>query len=333
MSATRIKQERDDLIQRYGSWTSHCIHLGDDVYTIDEPQVDARLPRYLQIAADMVSKPLHDTRVLDLACLEGKFGIEFALQGAKVVAIEGREANLAKTRFAKNILSLNNIELVQDDVRNLSPQKYGAFDVVLCLGILYHMDTPDVMELTKRIYEVCSRVAIIDTHFSVEAKKSFVWEGHTYWGSYFEEHKLNSTEEERLSSLWTSMGNLRSFILTPPSICNLLRHVGFTSVYECLNPYEHHNPNWPLPPKDDRRVVLKDRTTFVAVKGSRRRLMSSPITDASPEIDRPESPQYYATPLSAPGRAPSGIARKLLQSLPEPTQAVLRSIYHLGSKR
>src|SRR5262249_350381 len=111
-----------------------------------------------------VAKPLDTVRVLDLACLEGLHSVEFALNGAKVVGVEGREANLAKARFTKDALSLGNLELVHDDVRNLSRERYGEFDVVLCLGILYHLDTPDVMKLAKNLAEVCTRVAIIDTH-------------------------------------------------------------------------------------------------------------------------------------------------------------------------
>ncbi len=66
--------------------------------------------------------------------------VELARLGANVVGIEGREANLAKARFAKEALSLENPEFHQDDVRNLSKEKYGRFDVVLCLGILYHLN-------------------------------------------------------------------------------------------------------------------------------------------------------------------------------------------------
>jgi hypothetical protein len=82
---TRIKQGKEDIVRRYGPWTAHCIHLGEDIYTFDGLQVaqaDSRLRRYLQIAADIVSGPLDNIRVLDLASLEGHFGIEFALSRA-----------------------------------------------------------------------------------------------------------------------------------------------------------------------------------------------------------------------------------------------------------
>lgn len=293
MAEERVRQQRDEIIAADGPWTAYSIHLGDDLYTFDYPINDPRLRRFLQIASDIVAKPLDTLRVLDLACLEGHYGIEFALHGASVVAIEGREVNLAKTRFAKDALSLNNLELVQDDVRNLSRARYGEFDVVLCLGILYHLDTPDTMDLVKNVFEVCKRAAIIDTLFDTVGTESYVWNGNVYRGGYWQEHSPDATEEEQLEKLWHSIGNSRAFVLTRASLQNLLRHVGFTSTYECLNPYEYVHPEWPLPATDDRHVIVRDRSTFLAIKGEPQRVMSSPITEATAEIDVPEKPEYY----------------------------------------
>jgi predicted RNA methylase len=319
---TRVRQQRNNVVERYGPWTAHFVHLGDGVYTSDQAQADTRLRRYLQVAADMVLDPLEKIRVLDLACLEGHFGIEFALHGAKVAGLEGREVNLAKARFAKEALSLDNLKLIHDDVRTLDRDRFGGYDVILVLGILYHLDTPDVMNFVQKVFECCDRVAIIDTQFSLKPKESYTWKGDIYWGEYWEERKPGGNQ------LWASIGNQRSYNLTRASLCNLLRHVGFTSVYECLNPYEYHNPNWPLPAQDDRHVVHKDRTTFVAIKGRHQPVMSSPITEASPEIDRPEIPEY-----STRERLPLPVewARKLLAPLPEPTKAVLRKMYRFRS--
>jgi 2-polyprenyl-3-methyl-5-hydroxy-6-metoxy-1,4-benzoquinol methylase len=45
-------------------------------------------------------------------------------------------------RLAKEALELENLEVRLEDVRALDPQRHGAFDVVLCLGLLYHLDAP-----------------------------------------------------------------------------------------------------------------------------------------------------------------------------------------------
>jgi 2-polyprenyl-3-methyl-5-hydroxy-6-metoxy-1,4-benzoquinol methylase len=89
-----IAAVKKNAVERLGTWTAHNIYLGDGIHTMDAPQNDARLRRVLQVAADIAGKPLNELRVLDLACLEGQIGIEFAQHGAEVVANEGREANL-----------------------------------------------------------------------------------------------------------------------------------------------------------------------------------------------------------------------------------------------
>src|SRR5262249_34627827 len=247
MDPSVILKGKQQVIERFGPWTAHCIHLGAGLYTSDPPQPDTRLRRFLQIATDITAEPPEKLRVLDLACLEGLFGIEFALHGAQVLAIEGREANLAKARFVKEALSLSGLELVLGDVRTLDTQRYVQFDVVLCLGILYHLDTPDVLEFVQQMYKVCKRLTIIDTNFSLSDEEAYTWNGKTYWGKYVREHDDRDAAKEKLRKSWASLDNVRSFLLTRASLCNLFRHVGFTSVYECLNPYEFHNPDWPRP--------------------------------------------------------------------------------------
>jgi SAM-dependent methyltransferase len=323
-----IKRKKREIQERFGPWTAGCIHLADQVYTFDEPHWDSRLRRFLQIAADVTGKPLETLRVLDLACLEGQYGIEFALHGADVLAIEGREANLAKVRFVKEVLSLDNLKLVLDDVRHLD-ERHGHFDVVLCLGILYHLDAPDVMDFVERISRVCKKATIIDTHLSPNAEASYVWRGKTYWGNYAKEHDPEATPEEKLASAWSSLDNARSFLFTRASLCNILRHVGFSSVYECLNPYEYHNPSWPLAAEGDRHVVWKDRMTLVAIKGRNQTLLSSPVTDASPEIDRPEQLEYIENqhPVEASGSGWSrGLRTRLGKFLPGPVKRLLKRI-------
>jgi 2-polyprenyl-3-methyl-5-hydroxy-6-metoxy-1,4-benzoquinol methylase len=72
--------------------------------------------------ADFSKKSLEELRILDLGVLEGAFSIELARRGATVVGIEGREANIVKAQFAKEALSLNNVDFILDDVRNVFRQ-------------------------------------------------------------------------------------------------------------------------------------------------------------------------------------------------------------------
>lgn len=256
-----LHQQTRDVQARFGPWTAANVHLGGGVYTIDPGKpCSPRLIRFTRLISDLTGQAWSTLRILDLDCLEGEYAIEFASRGAHVVGIEGRAANIEKARFAREALRLDNLELVQDDVRNLSLEKYGSFDVVLCSGILYHLDAPDVARFVHGIGEVCRRWMILDTHVSKSPKESFVHEGRQYWGSRFVEHHAKSTAEERERGAWASLDNLSSFWFTRPSLYNLLNDAGFTSVLEC-----HIPRHVGLPP---------DRLALVAVKGT-------PLTPAS----------------------------------------------------
>jgi len=283
MDTEQIKLKRQEIINRFGDWTAYNMHLKDDIYTYDpdNPNFQAQLKgngvhlrRIVQIASDITNQPLQSLRVLDLACLEGMYGLEFARHGAEVVCIEGREPNIEKARFAQDILDLKNISFVQDDVRNLSVSKYGHFDVVLCLGILYHLDAPDVFSFVESISEVCRRVAIIDTHFGISANRSYNHKGLEYQGWSYPEHPPEASKEERLKWLWASLDNEKSFWFTRPSLFNLLARSGFSSVYACQNPAVPGS--W------------ADRDTLAAVKGTEQDLFSTPNFDNSPHAVWPE---------------------------------------------
>jgi hypothetical protein len=203
--------------------------------------------------------------VLDLACLEGLYAIEFALHGATAVGIEGRETNLAKARFAKEVLALDTLEFALDDVRNLSRERYGPFDVVLCIGIFYHLDTPDLFRFVEQIAEVCGRVAIFDTHVSPGGPEWREYNGERYYGERFHEHPVEATPEEHAAGLWASLDNPEAFWFTAPSLYNLLARSGFTSVYECFIPHEVDKP--------------AGRVTLVAIKGEQQQLRTAPATN------------------------------------------------------
>lgn len=286
MNPEQLRSKRQEIVGQFGDWTKHNIHLTDNTYTYNQNHPGfkehlikrgIRLQRIIQIISDITNQPLNTLRVLDLACLEGLYGIELARHGAEVVGIEGREANVVKARFAKEVLALNNITFMQDDVRNLSVEKYGRFDVVLCLGILYHLDAPDVFHFVERMSDVCKRVTIIDTHIGIKTNKSYIYLNQEYHGWTYTEHSSKSTQEERLKTLRASLDNEKSFWLTRPSLFNLLSRTGFTSVYTCQNPA--------VP------TQRMDRDTLVAIKGTRHKLFSTPIINSLDDKVWPEERQ------------------------------------------
>ncbi|MGH9196921.1 MAG: class I SAM-dependent methyltransferase [Acidimicrobiia bacterium] len=239
--------------------------------------------RVIQAVCDLAHRPLHDLRILDLACAHGAYSIELAARGARVLGIEGREAWLEQARGHKRDLSLSNVEFVKDDVRNLSKEKYGEFDIVLCLGILYHLDAPDVFDFLNSVADVCRDFAIIETHFAGTPAVSREWRDKRYSGESHPEHAAGTTPEDKLKDLGASLDNEEAFYLTQASLCNILRHTGFTSVYDCRNPIAN------LYVGEGREFQMwGSRVTLAAIKGQAVSLTLHSEATAESEADWPE---------------------------------------------
>ena len=326
METEQIKLGRQKIVEKFGDWTAHNIQLREDVYTYDpgHPMFEAQLTghgihlqRIVQIVSDITSRPLDTLRVLDLACLEGLYGIEFARHGAEVIGIEGRETHLVKAQFAKEVLGLENITFLQDDVRNLSVSKYGHFDVVLCLGILYHLDVPDAFHFVESIAEVCRRVAVIDTHVGITTNRSYVYKGQEYRGRDFLEHIPGDSQEEKLKHVWSSLDNENSFWFSRPSLFNLLSSAGFTSAYTCQNPAV---PGQWL-----------DRDTIVAIKGSNQELLSAPSINSRAKERWPEDSHVglYPTQQVDAETEPPAEPASVMEPAP---QGALGKIRHIAKR-
>jgi hypothetical protein len=170
--------------------------------------------------------------------------VELARRGARVLGIEARAANVARARFAREVLGLDNLDFAEDDVRNLSREKYGSFEIVLCLGILYHLPAPDAFDFVERIAEVTDRVAIFDTHVALpESRRELLgspttceFRGRIYEGRDYQEFDPASSPEDRLKWAWSTLDARPSFWPTRDSLLELLTSVGFTSLHESLTP-------------------------------------------------------------------------------------------------
>lgn len=305
-----LRREKEAIEARHGPWTAHNVRLAEGLYTIaPEPTGDeVKLRRIVQLVSDMHGGRLSDLRVLDLACLEGMYAIEFATRGAQVVAIEGREANLAKAQFAARALGLDRVEFVHGDVRDLSRERHGSFDVVLCLGILYHLDTPDVFSFVERMAEVCDSTLVVDTHLALGGRETRTHGENVYHGFTLHEHDPDASEEERLDALWSSLDNPSAYVFTRPSLLALLARSGFTTLLECHVPAE--------PGKQ------ADRITIAGLKGEPQTPLTVPAPATAPE-DVPEGGAPAAKLASARTAARVLVPRRLrpmlrrLAGLPE----------------
>jgi tRNA (mo5U34)-methyltransferase len=110
----------------------------------------------LQIPMD-----LQGLRVLDIAPWNGFFGFECLRRGAAELVSMGPDdpevTGYCKTR---DLLEIGNCRYVRASVYDLAPEIHGTFDVVLFLGLIYHLRYP--LLALDRVYDVASKRLFVD---------------------------------------------------------------------------------------------------------------------------------------------------------------------------
>jgi tRNA (mo5U34)-methyltransferase len=140
----------------------HRIDLGDGIVT---PGVDDSASRMspLEMPTDLQGKT-----VLDIGAWDGFFSFEAERRGAgRVLATDSYcwsgEGWGTKEGFntASRILG-SQVDDLEIDVMDLSPDRVGTFDLVLFVGVLYHLRHP--LLALERVASVTAGQLILDTH-------------------------------------------------------------------------------------------------------------------------------------------------------------------------
>lgn len=104
--------------------------------------------------------------ILELGSHEGSHTLQLAKYPSvkKVIGLEGREDNLARANFIKQIYQCDNVEFCQENLEKFDPRRWQQNDAVFCAGLLYHLPQP--WELVRKLPFVCSRYLFLDTHYA-----------------------------------------------------------------------------------------------------------------------------------------------------------------------
>ena len=115
--------------------------------TYDDGALDAIHDTRLAMLRDVVSRRFgeslagHDA--IDIACHQGWFSTKLLEMGAdRVVAVDTRDEHVADTRLVRDALGLSKLDVRQSDVHALDRAGLGQFDLVLMLGLIYHLENP-----------------------------------------------------------------------------------------------------------------------------------------------------------------------------------------------
>ena len=98
---------------------------------------------------------------LDLASHQGWFAVKLAQSGfGRVLGVDARDSHVDDSGLIGRIYGLDNLSFRQGDVHALEPG-LGTFDVVLMLGLLYHLENP--VGALRVCRALCRRLCVIET--------------------------------------------------------------------------------------------------------------------------------------------------------------------------
>jgi tRNA (mo5U34)-methyltransferase len=157
------RSRRDELERRVRSveWF-HSIDLGNGIVT------PGRDPSASRLATIQLPDDLTGMTVLDVGAWDGFFSFEAERRGAeRVLAVDsfswdgGGWGSRNGFDLAREALG-SRVEYKAVEVLDLSPETVGVFDLVLFLGVLYHMRHP--LLALERIASVTRKQLILETH-------------------------------------------------------------------------------------------------------------------------------------------------------------------------
>ncbi len=146
------------IFAQCGPWQSRFnidgVVLGGPYDFVADPRI-ARLQEEISVEGK---------RVLELGCLEGGHSVALSRRKPReLVAVEGRPANYVRCCVVKNLFGLDNVRFRLDDVRKVSIERYGRFDLVVAMGVLYHLPDPHVLLSNLR---ALSDDVYLNTHYA-----------------------------------------------------------------------------------------------------------------------------------------------------------------------
>lgn len=201
----------------------HSIDLGNGFVTpgaIPLAELQANFA-YLQLPDDLTGK-----RVLDIGCWDGFYSFECERRGAEVVAVDCWRP---EGFFLAHEALQSRVQFHELSVYELTRAQLGSFDIVLFLGVLYHLRHP--LLALERVCEMTNDYAVIETHVIDNARDiSFpaleFYEGDELGGQYDNWCGPNTSG---LLALTRSAGFVRPEILqqhASRSVIKAFRHWG-----------------------------------------------------------------------------------------------------------
>lgn len=173
------------------------------------PMDEHRTYSFLKALDDIQNK--RNKSAVDLGCGHCKFTDIASVFFKKVCSVDSRDVRVPKI-LPENVTFIKE-NAVTHDISN--------YDVVICLGLLYHLTAKEQITILKK---AIGKEVIIDTHMAIGSKEE-ISEG--YKGNYYKE---GETMEQMLKNPKASSTTLKSFWFNESEFERMLIDIGFKSI-------------------------------------------------------------------------------------------------------
>lgn len=194
-----------------------------------------------------------DKTAIDFACSEGWFAQKLLEWGARsVVGLDIREQNVRRAMLMRDHLGISRerLELREQNILDLPLAPEETFDVVLVLGLVYHLEDP--VGAIRRAHALTRTLCVIESQLT--RQEAPIEHG---WGTTESSERATGSFAARLeldaegNPIASSVGIL-SLIPNRAALEQMAQVAGFSRV-ELIEPRADHNPQYV---RGDRAVML-----------------------------------------------------------------------------
>lgn len=137
------------------------------------------ISKYIEaVLEDIQNKP--DFSILDLFCADGYYGFytQSHSPGSKLVGVDISEDDIKRCNTISSYLNLGQASFINDDVSHFV-ENCDSFDLVLCIGGLYHISDPKT--LIQSLRKITKQYLIVQSAITIEHDDPYYYETPNPW--------------------------------------------------------------------------------------------------------------------------------------------------------
>jgi tRNA (mo5U34)-methyltransferase len=173
--------------------------------------------------------------VLDLGCNEGWFAHQaLELGAARAVGVDVRESNIRRAELLRRHFGVDGARLSfhRAGVHELTPEQVGTFDVVLVLGLIYHLEDP--IGALRRARSLCHGTIVVESQLTAHndpikmgwGQTDVFYDVPTHWAAFLEP----AAEQEDDGNALASFGGVISLVPNRAALVQAVEVAGFRDV-------------------------------------------------------------------------------------------------------